>query len=82
MAHVGLADGSEDRGRFAAPVVGLDGSGLPNYNFPACTTTALDAAGPTGWRNYAFSDGFHPTPRGYEILSELVAVAMGRKGWL
>ena len=64
------------------PIVGVDSSGLPAYNFPACTTTLLDASGPTGWRNYAFSDGFHPTPRGYEILADLVAVAMGRKGWL
>jgi outer membrane lipase/esterase len=66
----------------ACPVVGTDAQGLPNYSFPTCTAAALDATGPTGWRTYAFSDGFHPTPRGYELLSQLVAAQMGKKGWL
>jgi outer membrane lipase/esterase len=66
----------------ACPVIGTDAQGLPNYNLPACTATALDAAGPQGWRTYSFSDGFHPTPRGYELLAQLVAAEMGKKGWL
>jgi outer membrane lipase/esterase len=66
----------------ACPVIGTDAQGLPDYSLPTCTATALDAAGPQGWRAYSFSDGFHPTPRGYELLSQLVAKEMGKKGWL
>lgn len=55
-------------------------------NFP-CLSTALDATPPTGktagwWKSYAFSDGFHPTPYGHQLLAASVARALARAGWL
>lgn len=67
----------------------LDG-GLPTYNFETCTADALSAmtppAGATGganwWKTYAFSDGFHPTPYGYQLLAQLVSKQLVLAGWL
>jgi phospholipase/lecithinase/hemolysin len=64
--------------------------GLPTYNFQTCTAAALSAMTPppgaTGgtnwWQTYAFSDGFHPTPLGYQLLSQLVAKSLSTAGWL
>jgi phospholipase/lecithinase/hemolysin len=64
--------------------------GLPTYNFQTCTAAALSAMTPppgaTGgtnwWQTYAFSDGFHPTPLGYQLLSQLVAKSLATAGWL
>jgi outer membrane lipase/esterase len=71
----------------ACPVTGLDSSGLPAYNFPACTSAALDAAPPAGaaagwWQSWTFSDGFHPTPYGHRLLAASVNRALARAGWL
>jgi outer membrane lipase/esterase len=71
----------------SCPVVGVDGQGLPNYNFPTCTSAALDAAPPTGlaagwWQSWTFSDGFHPTPYGHRLLAASVSRAIARAGWL
>jgi outer membrane lipase/esterase len=68
----------------ACPVVGADAQGLPDYNFRTCTAAALDAlpAIAATWRTYAFSDGFHPTPRGHELLANTVVRALTAKGWL
>jgi outer membrane lipase/esterase len=67
----------------ACPVVGADAQGLPAYNFATCTAAALDASAiASTWRTYAFSDGFHPTPRGHELLANLVGRALTAKGWL
>ena len=71
----------------ACPVTGTDSSGLPTYNFLTCTSAALDAAPPTGlaagwWRTWAFSDGFHPTPFGHQLLAASVNRALARAGWL
>ena len=74
----------------ACPIVGVDSSGLPAYNFAACTATALSAmtppAGATGganwWKTYAFSDGFHPTPYGHKLAGELIGRALAIAGWL
>jgi phospholipase/lecithinase/hemolysin len=67
--------------------VGADG--LPTYTFPTCTEAALSAAPPLGasgganwWRSYAFSDGFHPTPYGHQLLSQLISLELARAGWL
>jgi len=68
----------------ACPVVGAGADGLPAYDFATCTSANLDAqAGksPGWWRSYAFSDGFHPTPRGHELMAESVRAAMLAKGW-
>ena len=64
--------------------------GLPTYNFQTCTAAELSAMTPppgaTGgtnwWQTYAFSDGFHPTPLGYQLLSQLVAKSLATAGWL
>jgi phospholipase/lecithinase/hemolysin len=74
----------------ACPVAGIGSDGLPAYNFQTCTAAALSAmtppAGATGganwWQTYAFSDGFHPTPYGYQLLSQLVAKSLATAGWL
>jgi phospholipase/lecithinase/hemolysin len=73
----------------ACPVTGVGSDGLPSYNFATCTDTALSAAPPAGatgganwWRRYAFSDGFHPTPYGHQLLAQLIALELARAGWL
>jgi phospholipase/lecithinase/hemolysin len=71
----------------ACPATGVDSSGLPTYNFPTCTSAALDAAPPAGlsagwWHTWAFSDSFHPTPFGHQLLAASVARAIARAGWL
>ncbi|MCG2592201.1 SGNH/GDSL hydrolase family protein [Ramlibacter sp. XY19] len=71
----------------SCPVKGTDSSGLPAYDFPTCTSAALDAAPPTGltagwWQTWAFSDGFHPTPYGHRLLAASISRALARAGWL
>ena len=74
----------------ACPITGIGSDGLPSYNFQTCTAAALSAmtppAGATGgsnwWQTYAFADGFHPTPLGYQLLSQLVAKSLATAGWL
>ena len=73
----------------ACPVTGVGADGLPTYTFPTCTEAALSAAPPLGasgganwWRSYAFSDGFHPTPYGHQLLSQLISLELARAGWL
>lgn len=57
-------------------------------DFPAaCTDAALDASPPTAglapgwWKTWYFSDGFHPTPRGHELLAASVERALAQAGW-
>lgn len=72
------------------PVTGVGGDGLPTYDFPACTATALSAmtppAGATGgadwWKSYGFADSFHPTPYGHQLVGQLVSRSLSRAGWL
>jgi phospholipase/lecithinase/hemolysin len=71
----------------ACPITGLGSDGLPTYNFATCTDTALSAAPPSGaganwWRSYGFSDGFHPTPYGHQLLSQLISLELARAGWI
>ncbi|MFN3860532.1 MAG: SGNH/GDSL hydrolase family protein [Roseateles sp.] len=73
----------------ACPVTGMGSDGLPSYNFPTCTATALSAAPPAGasggadwWKSYAFSDSFHPTPYGHQLTQQLIAKSLATKGWL
>ena len=74
----------------ACPITGVGEDGLPTYTFPTCTAAALSAmtppAGATGgadwWKTYAFSDSFHPTPYGHQLLSQLVARSIAQAGWL
>lgn len=72
----------------ACPATGVGTDGLPEYNFQTCTAAALSAAPPAGvtdpnwWKTYAFADGFHPTPYGYQLLGQLVARSLAKAGWL
>ena len=74
----------------ACSITGVGGDGLPTYTFPTCTAASLSAmappAGATGgadwWKGYAFSDSFHPTPYGHQLLSQLVARSIAQAGWL
>jgi hypothetical protein len=70
----------------ACPVTGVGSDGLPSYTFPTCTATALSAKPPTGgtadwWKTYIFSDSFHPTPKGHELMAGEVLKAITAKGW-
>lgn len=67
----------------ACAVVGVTAFGDPS----PCTSAALDANPPAGlapgwWRSWAFSDGFHPTPFGHQLLAASVNRALARAGWL
>ena len=73
----------------ACPIKGVGSDGLPTYDFPTCTATALSAAPPAGatggadwWKSYAFSDSFHPTPYGHQLTQQLIAKSLATKGWL
>ncbi|NMM91021.1 phospholipase [Rhodococcus sp. SRB_17] len=74
----------------ACPITGVGGDGLPTYTFPTCTAAALSAqtppAGATGganwWQSYGFSDSFHPTPYGHQLIGDLVSRSLSRAGWL
>ena len=72
----------------ACPITGVGTDGLPTYSFPTCTDAALSAAPPAGvtdpnwWKSYAFSDSFHPTPYGHQLLAQLISRTLSRAGWL
>jgi phospholipase/lecithinase/hemolysin len=58
----------------------------PAGDFPACTDAALDASPPAGlaagwWKTWAFSNEFHPSPRGHELLAASVERTLTRAGW-
>jgi outer membrane lipase/esterase len=60
----------------------------PAVGFPAtCLDTTLNAAPPAGmgaawFDQYAFADGFHPTPFGHRLLAASISRALARAGWL
>jgi phospholipase/lecithinase/hemolysin len=72
----------------ACPITGMGSDGLPSYTFATCTATALSASPPAGasganwWKSYAFSDSFHPTPYGHQLLAQLISKTLAIKGWL
>lgn len=71
------------------PVVAVT-SGGPQYNFATCTAAGLSAQTPpagatggSGWFNsWAFSDGFHPSPYGYQLMAQMVSKELAAAGWL
>lgn len=72
----------------ACPPTATGADGLPTYNFATCTATALSAAPPAGtsdpnwWQRYAFSDSFHPTPYGHQLLTDAISATLAARGWL
>ena len=59
----------------------------PQGDFPACTDAALDASPPAGlapgwWKTWFYSDNFHPSPRGHELLAASVNRSLAQAGWL
>lgn len=72
----------------ACPAVGAGGDGLPEYNFETCTAASLSSNPPEGqtsadwWKTYAFSDGFHPTPYGHQLMSQQVTRSLTQAGWI
>lgn len=71
--------GLTDAVHAACPVTGTNSSGLPEWTLQTCTSAALDAALP-GWKTWAFSDGFHPTPLGHRLLASTVNRALAGRG--
>jgi outer membrane lipase/esterase len=80
-ASFGFTDGVNT----ACPAVGTDSSGLPTYNFPACTAAALSAMAnkpsTEWWTTYLFSDGFHPTPRAHAEAAKEAVKVFTQRGW-
>ena len=74
----------------ACPVTGVGTDGLPVYDFPTCSATALSAMAPPAgaaggadwWKSYGFADSFHPTPYGHQLVGQLVSRSLSRAGWL
>jgi len=69
----------------ACPATGVGTDGLPTYTFTTCTEANLSAqqpSNPNWWKTYAFSDSFHPTPLGHQLLAQLISQALAAKGWL
>ncbi len=73
----------------ACPATGVGTDGLPTYTFATCTNAALaaappvDATGGADWyKTWAFSDGFHPSGYGHQLLSQLIARSLAQAGWL
>ena len=59
-----------------------------NANIQYCTADLLSANIPKGetsanwWKNYVFANDFHPTPYGYQQMSQLVSRTLAQKNWL
>ncbi|MBQ0935389.1 SGNH/GDSL hydrolase family protein [Ideonella paludis] len=73
----------------ACPATGVGTDGLPTYDFLTCTDASLAAKPPAGssnnpdwYKTYAFSDGFHPTPYGHQLLAQLISRTLAQAGWL
>jgi phospholipase/lecithinase/hemolysin len=56
-----------------SPANPLQGSSI------ACTTASTVAADVSG---YAFADGVHPSPKGYQLLANYVLEQLAKAGWL
>lgn len=73
----------------ACPQTGTGSDGLPTYTFATCTDAALSATTPPAgsdgtanwWKSYAFSDSFHPTPYGHDLLARRIMKSLADAGW-
>lgn len=72
----------------ACPVTGVGSDGLPTYSFPTCTESALAAAPPAGvtgatwFQSWLFSDGFHPSQKGHQLVTDVITKDLEALGWL
>jgi outer membrane lipase/esterase len=72
----------------ACPATGTGADGLPTYTFATCTDAALAAAPPAGvtatdwYKSYLYSDSFHPTALGHQLLATEITKALTTAGWL
>lgn len=72
----------------ACPVTGVGSDGLPTYTFPTCTESALAAAPPAGatganwFQSWLFSDGFHPSQKGHQLVTDVITKDLEALGWL
>jgi phospholipase/lecithinase/hemolysin len=72
----------------ACPATGVGSDGLPTYSFPTCTESALAAAPPAGatgatwFQSWLFSDGFHPSQKGHQLVTEVITSRLKAVGWL
>jgi len=73
----------------ACPATGVGSDGLPTYSFATCTNAALAAAPPAGatggadwYKTWAFSDGFHPSGYGHQLLAQFISLSLAQAGWL
>jgi phospholipase/lecithinase/hemolysin len=64
---------------------------LKDYTFPTCTDAALSAitpppdgasGGANWWKNYLFSDSFHPTPYGHQLVYQRISLDLAKTGRL
>ena len=53
-----------------------------NDSYAATITPSANATGTTWWTTYLFADNFHPTPRGHELLADVVTQRLRAAGWL
>lgn len=53
-----------------------------NDAYASSITPTQNATGADWWKTYAFSDNFHPTPYGHQLLAQLVAKRLAEAGWL
>lgn len=53
-----------------------------NDSYAATITPSANATGTTWWTTYLFADNFHPTPRGHELLADVVTQRLRTAGWL
>lgn len=51
-------------------------------SYASSITPSANATGTTWWTTYLFADNFHPTPRGHELLANVVTQRLRAAGWL
>ena len=61
---------------------------VPHREFADCTAAALAAttpppgsSGSDWWKRFLFSDGFHPTPYGHQLMGEQAVDLLGQADW-
>ena len=62
---------------------------VPHRQFTDCTAAALTATPPPPgtpsggdwWQHFLFSDGFHPTPYGHQLMGEQAIELLGQADW-